>query len=239
MLLAATVALGGCSYNRVNEVRNQFCDFDSNFSYSIEQPMEFVFRQPVLLDSDVRLFLGTQPTEIVSTENGEVHRYVIDKVRLDETFEEAFAVDLHYRKQRDNLRLQAVALAQGLDNFDWFNTKPELEEIAETAARICASGMTLGLLSREEDIDPRYLQALPTRRELLSLLGEPTFESEQENALIYEYRLRGASQDPVAARLVVWFDEAGVRPLQLVSRYRGMQSRADLIAGKVRYSLRI
>ena len=72
--------LSGCLVNRVVEVRDQFCEFDSNFTIDAENLTAFDFHRPILLDSDILWLAGATPTEISRDADGLSMLYVIEKV---------------------------------------------------------------------------------------------------------------------------------------------------------------
>ncbi|MDX2500469.1 MAG: hypothetical protein QNL14_08145, partial [Deltaproteobacteria bacterium] len=78
-----SVAISACSVGRIYEVKEQFCDFDSNFSYTTGETPTFVFGQPVLLDTDVAAMIGHDPSEVIEDEKSLRHRYVIEKFTVD------------------------------------------------------------------------------------------------------------------------------------------------------------
>ena len=64
------LVLSGCALNRMYEVKQQFCDFDGNFSYSLGEQPQFVFHRPLILARDVKQMLGHEPTEIEAPDRG-------------------------------------------------------------------------------------------------------------------------------------------------------------------------
>jgi hypothetical protein len=84
LLLGATVGclalgLSGCFINRVVEVRDQMCDFDSNFSLQFADSANFNIYNPVLLDKDILWIAGASPTTMTSTENEWSMVFVLEK----------------------------------------------------------------------------------------------------------------------------------------------------------------
>ena len=60
-----TMALSGCLFNRVSEVRSQFCEFDENFEIRFEDRTSIQIHKPTLLDKDILWLAGLAPTESV------------------------------------------------------------------------------------------------------------------------------------------------------------------------------
>ena len=77
---ALTLTLGGCLFNRVLEVRSQFCDFESNFAVDFNGSASLKFAQPVLLSEDITWLLDATPT-LERRENG--------RLEMSFVFEEA------------------------------------------------------------------------------------------------------------------------------------------------------
>jgi hypothetical protein len=232
----ASVALAACSIGRVSEVKEQFCNFESNFSYSTDDNPYLGFGQPVLLDSDVTAMIGYEPSEVIMDEQGMLHRYVIEKLTLDDSPAETLVFELRYDLSDGKSRLQSIHLPPQLaiaKNFEAYN---DPETVAAAAAEICSSEVKFSFRPAEEDIDPRLLENLPDRSQMIAMIGAPSWESEEENAMIYEYRVQGSSDYDAPVRMAIWFDEANVKPLRMETRYRFIHSKADLEDGKVQIS---
>ena len=59
------LVLNGCLINRMVEVKEQFCEFDSNFSLDFAEPASFNMHHPVLLDRDILWLSDAEPTELI------------------------------------------------------------------------------------------------------------------------------------------------------------------------------
>lgn len=226
--------LGGCSFSRVATVKEQFCDFDSNFSYNLLGEPEVVFVNPVLLESDLEWVIGYEPTTISHREDGIVHSYIFDKVHETEEQSADFRFDLHYQLAGGKTLLKSIQFPGELTALEQFQAIDHAAEIAASADKICKLQFGFAMPSLEEDIDPAVLETLPSREELIVLLGLPSAELE-EGGLVYEYKVRGQVQREPALRMVVWYDESGMRPSHMEMRYRFMGSKADFVAGKVHH----
>jgi hypothetical protein len=229
------VVLPGCALNRMYEVKQQFCDFDGNFSYSLGTQPEFVFHRPLILAKDVKTILGYDPTTVFADGNSVVHRYVIEKVTLDAIPGETYTFDLKYQADGKKKRLQSIQLPPELAAVDYEAFSDPIA-VSQAANEVCGASIASLFQSMEEDIDPRHLQNLPDRHELVSTLGAPTRESEEERALIYEYRISGDSAQENVLNMVVWFDEEGIKPVRMESRHRQMLSEANFEQGKIRFA---
>jgi hypothetical protein len=229
------IVLPGCSLTRMYEVKQQFCDFDGNFSYSLGAQPEFVFHRPVILAKDVKTILGYEPTIVLADGNTVVHRYVVEKVTLDATGGETYTFDLKYQSDGKTERLQSIQLPTELAAVD-YEAINDPRSLTEAANEVCGASVASLFQSMEEDIDPRHLQNLPDRHELISTLGAPSRESEEDRALIYEYRISGDTTREAVLNMVVWFDEEGIKPVRMESRHRQMLSEANFEQGKVKFT---
>jgi len=217
-------------------LKGQFCDFDSNFSLSQADSIDFMFNQPVLLESDVKDLIGSGPSEITATEGGFVHRYIIEQVQVEKHPTPLLDLELRYQVHAGKVRLQSVRVPNGIPGFETTHSFASPEAIASTAGKVCSAGLKLGLPSLEDDIDAGLLETLPSRKQLLTAIGPPTLESDKEHALVYEYQVRGTQIEAPPMRFVVWYNADGSKPLRAESRYRGFRSQLNFEEGKIRYS---
>jgi hypothetical protein len=235
-VVALVTVVSGCAINRMYEVKQQFCDFEENFDYTLGDRPEFTFINPVIRETDIHKLVGYQPTEISAEGDWMSHRYIVEKLTLDDSLGETFAVNLRYQLIDGKARLQNVQLPSGMERFGDGAELINEAAIAQSAADICNTAITLSLRSAEEDIDPEQLDNLPSRSEVIAMMGQPSWYAEEEGALIYEYYLQGADQGEAAMRMVVWYDDDGVKPLRMETRYREMLTLADFQRGKVKFS---
>ncbi len=82
-VLCSALALTACSTSRVTALKEQFCDFDNNFSYAIGERPYFAFERPILVEGDIDKIVGYEPTELIQDGDEQVHRYVIEKFTLE------------------------------------------------------------------------------------------------------------------------------------------------------------
>jgi hypothetical protein len=104
----------------------------------------------------------------------------------------------------------------------------------DMAHEVCNTSLVALLPGRKVQLDPGLLEDLPSRTEVLDVLGPPTEVLRDNDALVYEYRLSGSEDPRHVARLVVQFDAEGVRPLQVESAYGRYRSVTDLEAATTR-----
>jgi hypothetical protein len=58
------LSVPGCLLNRVITVKEQMCDFETNFVFRFDDTAELRFLHPILLDSDIVWLAGAEPSEI-------------------------------------------------------------------------------------------------------------------------------------------------------------------------------
>ena len=107
------------------------------------------------------------------------------------------------------------------------------EYISSAVRNVCDKGLNFAFTSLEMDISEQELNMLPDRQEILQLLGPPLEKVDQDTGLVYEYRVKGEQTDPNIARFTVWFDETGMKPVRVESRYFRYQTRADFLEKKM------
>ncbi len=243
LLLGATagcmaLGLSGCFINRVVEVRDQMCDFDSNFSLQFADSANFNIYNPVLLDRDILWIAGASPTMMTSTENELSMVFVLEKSGPDSRPEDDIRVDLEFDRIDDQYKLMNV-------RFDpKFNAmiNPEFldKEAIETATQtLCETGLSFASTRLEIDISDQDLDELPNRAEILDWLGPPLQADERNDSITYEYKLKGDKPDSMKARFTVWFDDSGDKPARMDSEYSHFRTSADFINKKMLIKVKI
>jgi hypothetical protein len=229
-------SLSSCLVNRVVEIKEQFCDFDSNFNLQFDNSVDFRFNHPVLLDSDILWLSGASPTEIVQSEDELLMIFLIEKVMPASVQEndsgQNFRIDLNFDHFDEEYKLRQVRMDPKLKEL----INPELfdeEYISSMVRNVCDTGLNFAFTSMEMDISEQELNMLPDRQEILRLLGPPLEKVDQDTGLVYEYRVKGEQTDPNIARFTVWFDETGMKPVRVESRYFRYQTRADFLEKKM------
>jgi len=232
------LSLSGCFINRVVEVQDQMCDFDSNFSLQFVDSANLNFHSPVLLDRDILWIAGASPTLMASTEDELSMVFVLEKSGPNPRPEDEIRVDLTFDRIDDQYKLMNV-------RFDpKFNAmiNPEfLDKAAIDAATqtLCETGLSFASTRLEIDISDQDLDELPNRAEILDSLGPPLEADERNDSITYEYRLKGDELSPMKARFTVWFDETGEKPARMDSEYSHFRTSADFINKKMLVKVKI
>ena len=235
----AVSIVSGCALNRMYAAKQQFCDFEQNFTYTLGDEPALVFANPVIRASDVGRLVRFEPSSVISQNSETVHRYDVEKVNANGDGDIVWAVDLGYTAIDGELHLKSVRLPFGRSQFearDGIEPINEHEAIAQAAVEICHARPRLTLGPMEEQIDPRQLERLPNRDELIAMAGDPSWISADDGAMIYAYQVVGATLEEGGLSVMVWFDDTGAKPARVVTSFRGMRSDADLEQGVVRFT---
>ena len=59
------------------------------------------------------------------------------------------------------------------------------------------------------------------------------------NGLVYNYSLKGSDVETHTARLVIWFDETGEKPLSVEAGFSRYQMQTDLITAIMKVQFKI
>ena len=236
LICCTAFALSGCLLNRMMELKDQFCDFESNFSLQFEDSVEFSFNQPMLLDTDILWLSGAPPTKTRKTADELTMTFVIEKVMSQPGYlpdpANDIQVDLHFDRFDDGFKLRRVQMdpkLTSLMNPDFFDKNV----INSAAQEICDTGRSFASTKMEMDIPELELRLLPSRQEILELLGAPLEQIDQDTGFVYQYRHKGEKHQSEIARLMVWFDESGEKPVRMESNYSRYHTKADFIEKKV------
>jgi hypothetical protein len=239
-VLAAFLAIGlnGCLITRVVEVKDQFCEFDSNFSLEFADSAGFNFHHPVLLDKDVIWIADTQPTETYVNGSELLMVFVLEKTVPEPRLEDEIRIELNFALIDWKYRLSNVQFDPMLNtiiNPDFLDEKA----IHTATQTMCETGWSFASTTVEMDISGQDLDDLPGRREILDWLGPPLERDAENDSFTYEYRLRGSEANPVLASFTVWFDESGQRPARMESSYSRFRTHTDFIEKTVSMKVEI
>jgi hypothetical protein len=226
------LSLSGCFINRVVEVRDQMCDFDSNFSLQFADSANFNIHNPVLLDRDILWIAGASPTLMTNTGDELSMVFVLEKSGPNPRPEDEIHVDLSFDRIDDQYKLMNVRFDPKFN----FMINPEFldKEAIETATQtLCETGLSFASTRMEIDISDQDLDELPNRAEILDWLGPPLQADARNDSITYEYKLKGDKPDSMKARFTVWFDDSGEKPARMDSEYSHFRTSADFINKKM------
>jgi len=234
-LITVTIllTLSGCLLTRVSVVKNQFCEFDSNFTLSMDGGMEFLFHDPVLLDSDILWLSASEPSEIIREGDFMAMNWVIEKVRPVPDPASDVEIRLNFIRNEDRFKLAQVRFDEKLSAVTGAGSiDPELMETAIN--NVCNAGLSLASTRMKMEISERDIERLPSREEMFEQFGDPTETIEPGQVYAYEYRVKPNPDMPQqkpgkTARVLVWFDPDGEKPIRMESHYSRYRTEADFL----------
>lgn len=233
-LLAGALSIGvsGCLVNRVMEVKQQFCDFDSNFTIDFSESPGVHFTHPVILDKDILWLAGADPTSVIRSNEQLNMFFIIEEDVPVPNPDNEIGFELEFTLLGDDFKLKQVRLdpkLNGIFNPDYLDR----ESILASAQEICQTGLGFGSRSVELDLSDRDIDELPSRMEALELMGPPHALVDGGNGWTWRYRMKGDTSGDNGAQFTVWFDENSQKPLRMESQYAKYRTKADFIAKKV------
>jgi len=232
------LGLNGCFINRAVEVQDQLCDFDSNFSLQFAESANFNIHHPILLDRDILWIAGASPTETVKNDDELLMVFVLEKAEPNPRPEDEIRVELNFDQIDEKFKLNNVRFDPKLNAM--INPESLDKATIETASQnMCNLGWSFASTKLEMDISDHDLENLPTRTEILGLLGPPLAADEKSGRFTYEYRLKGDGPDPMKARFTVWFDDSGEKPARIDSEYSHFRTSTDFVSKKMLMKVKI
>jgi hypothetical protein len=230
------LGLSSCLLNRVVTVKQQFCDFESNFALQFDDVTELQIQHPVLLDTDILWISDAEPSSVAEGNDELVMTWVIEKVMKIPEPEYDFAIDLYFEQSEGQYKLNRVQMDPVLREMMGTETINQ-ELIDKMATNVCEAGLRFSDRDVEYELSEQEIAQLPNRSEILEMLGEPSEHLEPESAYVYEFRPRNNDPDPNIARVKVWFDESGELPVKMESSYSRFTTRADFAERQMVFSL--
>ena len=233
LLLGFSVFLQGCFIDRLITLRSQTCSFDEHFAVKVEQNLVIDLHDPVLLEKDLRLIWGAAPTAISTSEEGSTLSYLFQRVPGKADNEQGSLLD------EINLEFDFVSI-NGQNRLSRISSNDLPPELLLTATAISLSGLDeLSAHACQVDINPftrtvalpldqAWFHELPSRDELISLLGRPDSILGEGKGLVYQYSLKGSDDDNHTADFVIWYDESGAKPFALEAGFYRYQMHTDL-----------
>ena len=238
MAIACLLLLGlsSCLLNRVVTVKQQFCDFESNFALRFDDVTELQIQHPVLRDTDILWISDAEPTRISELNEELVMTWEIEKVMKIPEPENDIAIDLYFEQSDGKYKLRRVQMDPVLREMTDSETMNQ-ELIEKMASNVCDTGWSFSARDVEYELSEQEIALLPSRSEIVKALGEPTEYLESESAYVYEFRPKNGNPDPNIARMVIWFDEATDLPVKMESGYSRFATRANFIERKMVFSV--
>ena len=233
LLLGFSVFLQGCFIDRLITLRSQTCSFDEHFAVKVDQNLEVELYDPVLLEKDLRLIWGAAPTTISTSDEGSTLSYLFQRVpgaahETKATLLDEFNLEFDFVPVNGQLRLSKISsndLPPELLLTATTISLSGLDEITEFACQVDINPFTRSMTL---PLDQSWFTDIPSRDELMTLLGAPDSTIDEGNGLVYQYRLKGSDAGKHTASFVIWYDAAGERPLAVEADFNRYQMHTDL-----------
>ena len=224
--------ISGCLFNRVVEVKQQACAFEENFELQFSEQPAVVMKKPVLLDEDILWMAGIQPTDITKNGTELLLTFEVEEDVPQPDPANDWRVDFAFSQVEEEYRLREIRLDPKSGVF--FNESYlDRETILQAADNACNTGLGFGMAKMDRELTAEEVALLPTRPEVVQLVGRPHALSADGSGWEYRYRLKGQQAEEPIARITVWFDDDSEKPLRIESRYSRYQASADLESMKV------
>ena len=179
----------------------------------------------------IQLVVAAQPSQ--RQMQGEVLElgYVVEKVTSNPDPSYDFPLRLRFVRLDGDFKLQEGRLERNLGAV--------LDPSVMANANGHACGATPNLLSRSINLDLSELDrsVLPTRGELVEILGAPGEMSSDGAVLTYRYRLRNSQRKEALA--IAWFDPSGQELRRVQFRYQRYEMDADFVTLNAAIRLRL
>jgi len=243
-LLGFSVFLQGCFIDRLISLRSQTCSFDEYFAVSVDRNLAVEFYDPVLLEKDLRLIWGAAPTTFSSSDEGLNLSYVFQRVPGKAVNSQArllseFSLDFEFIPVDGQSRLSKISGSDLPPELLLAATTISLSGLDEITASACEVDINLFTRSMVLPLDQDWFTDIPSRDELIALLGLPNSTLGEGNGLVYQYSLMGSGADKHTASFVIWYDEAGENPLALEADFDRYQMHTDLQTALMKVQIEI
>jgi hypothetical protein len=202
--LVLCVFLSACLITRLYAFKQQFCEYQDNFSFSLQDDFRITLKQPVLLDKDVIWLAGAEPNSSQQNAAGKHMHWLVDKVlppdiEADPAFDQ-LTLDLEFVAENDRHLLQQAVM----DKRFSYMLSPDLMD--RHAENVCHSTWLVLGRSGEIDLADADLSNQPDHQEVLEFMGQPTAIIDEGTGLLFEYRLRGSERQGRQYSFEFWHD---------------------------------
>ncbi|MGB5292399.1 MAG: hypothetical protein WBN41_13235 [Lysobacterales bacterium] len=233
LLLGVSAFLQGCFIDRLITLRSQTCSFDEHFAVNVDQNFVVELYDPVLLEKDLRLIWGAAPTTISTSDEGSTLSYLFQRVPGEAhgtgaTLLDEFSLDFDFVPVSGQYRLAKISSNDLPPELLLTATTISLSGLDEITAFACQIDINPFTRSMTLPLDQSWFTDIPSRDELMTLLGAPDSTLDEGNGLVYQYRLKGSNAGKHTASFVIWYDATGERPLAVEAAFNRYQMHTDL-----------
>lgn len=238
----STLFLSSCSVTeRLFSIRDQMCEFDEYVVLSFDQRVEVVLRKPVLLESDIYLLMDALPTTWDNSAGEVVANYVFEQLPLDSDDDNVFTTkEIEFKfvfiPSDGELRLSRVT-----------SSEFPLEILASTAILAASStkmakqacDVSINPFKRSVvvEVDQEIFNLVPDRRTAIARFGQPLESAEDNDNLIYEFKLKGDQPERPIVRIDASYDAMGDRLVSVNASFSRYNAIIDVSEGTVLLTL--
>jgi len=180
----------GCVYLRLFQVKRQLNEFANNFLLSDESGLTLVFKNPVLLDRDVKWLMKSEPLSREKKDDSELWEYILEKQYVDSDYEEE-NYDIPISMSFRNGKLLEITFP---DRFLKYLSKPLLIKMFSSMG-----DANINKLSKRADsiFKGNNPSEIPKMKYILYVLGKPytTEGANDRTRFKYLYRLKNSDKE--------------------------------------------
>lgn len=225
-ILTTAFVINGCLLERIFRVKDQLCDFENNFHIDISEGFRVLLREPVMLDKDITWLTGAEPSTRALIGNELVMTYIAAKRRSQSYGQYDIPLELRFVRIDNDYRLIEGYLSKNLTDV---LTDELLTQIIQS---VCRSKKSLADQSVTIDIGSINRSLLPSKSELIEILGPPNRDPGDGFKLSYEYQLKNDIPIDKITTIDILFDRDGEKILKIRVKYLRYHLDADFEAGR-------
>jgi hypothetical protein len=184
-----------------------------------------LLREPVLLDDDVTWLTGTDPTELEVTGDGLLMRYIAAKRGVISNDRYSLSVELRFVQIGGKYRLIEGSLGRNLTDV------LTVDLLTQCLESVCKSEKSFVHRTVLIDITNIDRSLLPSRPEVVEILGVPNRSPDDLFALSYEYHLQGVETGDKLATMDVHYMQQSDEIRRIKVKYLRYSLDADFEAG--------
>ena len=230
VLVVTVIALTGCVWLRLLEVKHQLADFDDHVRVQVAD-RHFILNllHPVLLSEDFVYLTKLHPSRVTSSPEG--YRWFVD-----------FRIDPAASKEQAGKTIVFAMTFTPDHRLAAFDFSPLFLEMAP-AAFLEASIRSLGVgkvdqgknqLKVDAEDLPKLSARLPSRQAILAVMGPPAEQFPQDDlkGLLYRFKADAAPVEPKyekrrIAEVKLFFDPHSDELVRLAGRFAGLKLAID------------
>ena len=226
VFLSAALILNGCILERIFRVKDQLCDFDKYFQIEISEGFRIILLEPVMLDKDITRLAGAEPSEKKIIDDELVMTYIAERKGEQTHGQYDLPIELRFVRIDEEYRLKEGYIGKNLTEM---LTDELLTQIMQS---ICQSEKSL--IQQKVVIDIRALDRtlLPTKSEIIGILGPPNPNAGIPRIQRYDYQLKNHFDADKMIAIKIEFDSSGYKILRIKVKYLGYSLQADLSQGE-------